>query len=81
MITTDYIMKVIEASEGLMLTQKADVKIEDRIISKRIYLGSNDSDKNWTEITSEKAAEIIAEKERLAAEARRRLEEEEKEEV
>lgn len=66
MITKNFTVRVLEASEGFVLTQVEDVDVMNRILSDRVFLGVNDSEDNWKEITAEKAAEI--EKERLEKE-------------
>lgn len=66
MITKNFTVKVLEASEGYVLTQVEEVDVMNRILSNKVYLGVNDSEDNWKEITAAKAAEI--EKERLEKE-------------
>lgn len=66
MITKNFTVMVLEASEGYVLTQVEDVDVMNRILSDRVFLGVNDSEDNWKEITAAKAAEI--EKERLEKE-------------
>lgn len=66
MITKNFTVRVLEASEGYVLTQVEDVDVMNRILSDRVYLSVNDSEDNWKEITDAKAAEI--EKERLEKE-------------
>lgn len=46
---------ILEPSEGMLYTQREDVNLTDRIITDRIYLGVNDSEDNWKEITIEEA--------------------------
>lgn len=66
---SNYTVTIIEPSEGYTLTQTADVEVQDRILSKKIFLAITDNPSNWKEITDEEAAEIVAEQERLAKEA------------
>lgn len=66
MITKNFTVRILEASEGYVLTQVEDVDVMNRILSDRVFLGVNDSEDNWKEITAAKAAEI--EKERLEKE-------------
>lgn len=66
MITKNFTVRVLEASEGYVLTQVEEVDVMNRILSDRVFLGVNDSEDNWKEITAAKAAEI--EKERLEKE-------------
>ena len=44
-------VKFIVPQSGHTLTQSEDVKVEERIFSKKVWLGVNDSEKNWKEIT------------------------------
>lgn len=46
---------ILEPSEGMVYTQKENVNLENRVITDRIYLGVNDSEDNWKEITLEEA--------------------------
>lgn len=55
---SEYITRVLEASEGFTLTQYADVPLLERTLVKKIYLAVNDSPDNWKEITDEEAEEI-----------------------
>lgn len=52
---------IIEAEEGHLLTQAADVEITERIVCRKVALGRYDSPENWKEITEEEAAGIRAE--------------------
>ena len=68
MIQSNYTVRIIEPSEGHTLTQKNDVDIQSRVLSKKIYLAVNDSPDNYKEITDAEADEIRNEMERLAKE-------------
>ena len=61
-------VKFIVPQSGHTLTQSEDVKIEERIFSKKVWLGVNDSEKNWKEITDEEAEVLMKEQEALALE-------------
>ena len=52
MKTSNYIVQIIEPSEG-WLTQTHEVEIQDRIFSKKIFLAVNDSIVNWKEVSEE----------------------------
>lgn len=67
---SNYTVQIIEPSEGYTLTQSKDVEVQDRILSKKIFLAVNDSPDNWKEITDVEAEAIKAEQERLAEEER-----------
>lgn len=43
----------IAASDNNWLTQAADVDVLDRVFSRTIYLGKNDSADNWREVDDE----------------------------
>ena len=60
---SEYITRVLEASEGYTLTQSADVALLERILVKKVYLAVNDDPANWKEITDEEADEIRREQE------------------
>lgn len=71
---SNYTVQIIEPSEGYTLTQSKDVEVQDRILSKKIFLAVNDSPDNWKEITDAEAEAIKAEQERLAEEERKKHE-------
>ena len=62
---SNYTVQIIEPSEGYTLTQSKDVEVQDRILSKKIFLAVNDSPDNWKEITDAEAEELQAEQDRL----------------
>lgn len=70
MIKSNYTVIILQPSEGYTLTQSKDVEVQDRILSKKIFLAVNDSPDNWKEITDVEAEAIKAEQERLAEEER-----------
>ena len=70
MIKSNYTVIILQPSEGYTLTQSKDVEVQDRILSKKIFLAVNDSPDNYKEITDKEAEAIIAEQERLAEEER-----------
>lgn len=57
MKNSDYIIKVIESSEGMWLTLK-DCEIENKCFAKKVYLAINDTPDNWEEVTDEYKTEI-----------------------
>ena len=58
MIQSNSTVRIIEPSEGFTLTQSADVDLENRTLSKKVFLAVNDDPSNWKEITDTEAAEI-----------------------
>ena len=65
---TKYEVKVIIPSSGHTLTQAKEVDIEERILSKKVYLGVNDNPSNWKEITDDEALIIEGEQEKIRIE-------------
>ena len=57
MIQSNYTVRIIEPSEGFTLTQSADVDLENRTLSKKVFLAVNDDPSNWKEITDTEADE------------------------
>ena len=68
MVQSNYTVIILQPSEGYTLTQSADVKISERILSKKVFLAVNDSPENWKEITDEEAENIRIQQEELAKE-------------
>ena len=66
MIQSNYTVRIIEPSEGFTLTQSADVDLENRVLSKKVFLAVNDDPSNWKEITDAEADEIRLQQEELA---------------
>lgn len=61
MITRNFTVQVLEPSEGFVLTQAEDVDLMNRVFSKKVYLGVNDSVDNWKEITEAEQKEMEVE--------------------
>ena len=74
MIKSNYTVIILQPSEGYTLTQSKDVEVQDRILSKKIFLAVNDSPDNYKEITDKEADEIRVEQDRLAEEERKKHE-------
>ena len=66
MIQSNYTVRIIEPSEGFTLTQSGDVDLENRTLSKKVFLAVNDDPSNWKEITDTEADEIRLQQEELA---------------
>lgn len=73
MIQSTYSVIILVPSEGYTLTQSAEVEIKDRILSKKVCLGINDSTSNWKEITDAEADEIKLEQEKYIEEQKELL--------
>lgn len=50
----------LTASEGMMITNAAEVEIKDRLLARVVVLAVNDSPDNYREITEAEADEIRA---------------------
>lgn len=69
MIQEEIKVRVLRPSEGHKLTQAAEVAIEERVISDRVFLGVNDCPENWKEITDAEAEEVKARQDAETAKA------------
>ena len=69
MIQSNYTVRIIEPSEGFTLTQSADVDLENRTLSKKVFLAVNDDPSNWKEITDAEADEGSVTESAIVAEA------------
>lgn len=66
METSNYTVRVLTPSnESGYLTQSAEVNVEDRILSKKVFLAINDSESNWKEISKEEGDAIKEQQEQL----------------
>lgn len=50
MTTTEVTLRMLKPSGDLWLTRKTVADGEERIFSKEVYLGTNDSADNWMEV-------------------------------
>lgn len=53
-----YTVKVIQPTEGHILTQSTDIELSDRIFSEKIFLGINDKIDNWKEISIKESEDL-----------------------
>ena len=51
--TTNVMLRMVKPSGELWLTRKNVADGEERIFSKEVYLGTNDSADNWMEVDDE----------------------------
>ena len=51
--TTNVMLRMVKPSGELWLTRKDVADGEERIFSKEVYLGTNDSADNWMEVDDE----------------------------
>ena len=48
--TTNVTLRMLKPSGDLWLTRKTVADGEERVFSKEVYLGTNDSEENWVEV-------------------------------
>lgn len=60
-------VSILKPNEGCVLTQSADVELQNRVFSEEIWLAATDSPENWKDITIEEAEAIKKQQEELIA--------------
>lgn len=60
MIQQTYTTRVLVPELGNYITQAEDVEPNERVFSKKVFLGINDDPSNWKEITEDEAEAIKA---------------------
>lgn len=58
-------MRKLIAKDGYVYTQANETKLINKIFTKELYLGINDSEDNWTQITSDNAQLLISERNKI----------------
>ena len=58
-------VRILKPNAGCLLTQSADVELQNRVFSEEIWLSSNDSPNNWQDISIEDAELIKKQQEEL----------------
>ena len=58
-------VRILKPNAGCLLTQSADVELQNRVFSEEIWLSSNDSPNNWKDIIIEDAELIKKQQEEL----------------
>lgn len=66
------VLEEITPEEGMVLTQVADVPVEERVIARVVTLGRGRSSDEWKEIPIEQGESILAEQQQIRL---RRMEE------
>ena len=61
-------VSILNPNEGCVLTQSADVELQNRVFSEEIWLAATDAPENWKDITIEEAEAIKRQQEELAKE-------------
>lgn len=59
-------VSIIKPNAGCVLTQRADVELQNRVFSEEIWLAATDSPDNWKDITIEEAEQLKRQQEELA---------------
>lgn len=67
----EYIMRVLRAKPGHMLTEATEISIEQRTLSQEVWLGAGDDPANWREVAPEEVA-ILMDQQRASCEAARK---------
>lgn len=60
-------VRIIKPNDGCLLTQSADVELQNRIFSDEIWLAATDSPDNWEDIPLDEAESIKKQQEELIA--------------
>lgn len=58
-------VRILKPNNGCLLTQSADVELQNRVFSEEIWLASTDSADNWSDISIEDAETIKKQQEEL----------------
>ena len=58
-------VRILKPNAGCLLTQSADVELQNRVFSEEIWLSSNDSPNNWKDISIEDAELLQKQQEEL----------------
>lgn len=59
-------VSVLKPNAGCLLTQSADVELQNRVFSEEIWLAATDSPENWKDISIEEAEALKKQQEKLA---------------
>ena len=60
-------VSVLNPNAGCVLTQSAEVELQNRVFSEEIWLAATDSPENWKDISIEEAEAIKKQQEELIA--------------
>lgn len=58
-------VRILKPNTGCLLTQSADVELQNRVFSEEIWLSTTDSPNNWKDISIEDAEQIKKQQEEL----------------
>lgn len=59
-------VSIIKPNAGCVLTQSADVDLQNRVFSEEIWLAATDAPENWKDISIEEAEQLKKQQEELA---------------
>lgn len=59
-------VSIIKPNAGCVLTQSANVELQNRVFSEEIWLASTDAPDNWKDISIEEAEQLKKQQEELA---------------
>ena len=59
-------VSILKPNAGCLLTQSADVDLQNRVFSEEIWLAATDSPENWKDIRIEEAEQLKRQQEELA---------------
>lgn len=59
-------VSILKPNSGCVLTQSAEVELQNRVFSEEIWLASTDAPENWKDITIEEAEALKKQQEELA---------------
>ena len=59
-------VSILKPNAGCMLTQSAEVELQNRVFSEEIWLAATDSPENWKDISLEEAEALKKQQEELA---------------
>ena len=61
-------VSVLKPNAGCVLTQSAEVELQNRVFSEEIWLASTDAPENWKDISIAEAEQLKRQQEELAKE-------------
>ena len=59
-------VSILNPNEGCVLTQSADVELQNRVFSEEIWLAATDAPENWKDIRIEEAEQLKQQQAELA---------------
>lgn len=60
-------VSILKPNAGCVLTQSADVDLQNRVFSEEIWLAATDAPENWKDISIEEAEQLKKQQEELIA--------------